>query len=499
MTVAFRQDPVGGFDPHGETTGPTAELWTTGLMYETLVRLAPGYGFEPLLALSWDVSDDLLTWTFALREGVEFSDGAAFNAAAVKANFDHIFEVAASAGATLGRYFGAEDVEVIDEYTVAFHLSTPNSLFPLYLGQFPTGMVSPDAIADGVDLATEAVGTGPFLLDDVRPGNEVRFVRNPGYWGEDAQGTQLPYLDELTFRVMTDASQRLNAVRTGEAEIGMFLDISQKNQVGEAVAVIDPTSRLGAFTINSEAEPWTDPRLRQALSAALDREALLRVSQAGVGEPAFGLFPSQSDYYDPAVEAPEGSPYGHRDLELVGELLADAGYPDGLDVREQTIMAQAEWPDMVRAAESALAMLDEAGIHLGGVEVCPLAECGSIRRSGDWAMTTNPFPFPGDPYFTVYQMYSPTGTYNHGNGNFEHAGELSAELAAALDAPLEARSEDRFDLARAAQQALLVALPPASIPLFLMPQFDAAVTDVVNYDVRPYNLQRVWANVGFAS
>ena len=249
-------------------------------------------------------------------------------------------------------------------------------------------------------------------------------------------------------------------------------------------------------TFNSTAKPFDDERVRQAFSLALDRDALLKVAEGDVGETAFGLFPKSSPYYDASVESPDGAPYSHQNVEKAKQLLADAGYPDGLDLGDQTIMAQSEFPDLARAAEAAVEMLNQAGIHFKGVQVCPLTECGAIRKSGKWTATTFAFPEAGEPYILIDQLYSSTGKFNIGDGNLQSLWDLSS-TDATVKAPLAAPGDTRFELGQTAQQALLETMPGTAVQMFFMPQFDATQTDVVNYTFGSYFLQRDWAHVGF--
>ena len=157
--------------------------------------------------------------TFQLREGVVFHDGTAFNAEAVKYNIDRILDpdTIATPRASLAVI---ESVEVIDEHTVRFNLARPWGAGFGMLADRGGVMSSPTAIeALGPDYGWNPSGTGPFKVKEVITGTLVHLVRNEDYWGRDEHGNQLPYLDEVTIRVIRDETVRAAALRTGEVDV----------------------------------------------------------------------------------------------------------------------------------------------------------------------------------------------------------------------------------------------------------------------------------------
>ena len=169
--------------------------------YDTLV-VREGGEFKAGLAETWDISDDGLTYTFHLKEGVKFSDGADLNAEAVKTSLEAAFSNLGDYIASFGKIGTlTESIEVVDEHTVAIHLTTP------YYGVLndlamcnPMGIVSPNAFNEDLttkeELMTQTMGTGPYMYAGDGDGTSYTFVRNPNYWGEQ------PDVDEFTVKVM---------------------------------------------------------------------------------------------------------------------------------------------------------------------------------------------------------------------------------------------------------------------------------------------------------
>ena len=212
----------------GEPTALDAVLGRSGVdayfwhqIYDQLVDankdLTPRV--ETSLATSWKISKDPDAITFELREGVSFHDGTPFNAEAVKFNIERILDPA-TAATPRASLTVIESVDVLDTHRVRFNLKRPWGAGLNMLADRGGVLNSPAKILElGRDYAWNPAGTGPFKVDKVIVGTMVHMVRNENYWGVDEFGNRLPYLDEITIRVIRDQTVLASALRTGEIDL----------------------------------------------------------------------------------------------------------------------------------------------------------------------------------------------------------------------------------------------------------------------------------------
>ncbi|TLP77448.1 ABC transporter substrate-binding protein [Nesterenkonia sphaerica] len=269
-------------------------------VYEGLVRLDEDGEIQPLLAESWDISDDGQEYTFHLQEGVTFHDGTAFDAEIVKFSLERLDQWSANTPEALD---AIESVEVVDDYEVTVALSEPdyNALFWL---AGPLGaMFSPDSVED---LATEANGTGPFEFVSYENAVRMEFARNEDYWAEPAgvAGVELVYYE--------DASAAANAIRTGGVDAVLrseAFDQFESFEADEDIEVRVGTSQgVVVMSMNPDHEALAQDEVREAIHHAIDKEAVLAAATAGYGEilggPSVPTDPYYSDFtgtyaYDP--------------------------------------------------------------------------------------------------------------------------------------------------------------------------------------------------------
>lgn len=298
--------------------------------YESLLRVNPPGAdepIEPVLAESWEISEDGLTWTFHLREGVAFHDGEPLTADAVKQSID---TAAANAGASF-IWFPLESVNVIDDLTVEIVTSYPASVDLIAASLYGAWIVSPKALdAAAADEAYfEAgieAGTGPYMLESYTPDQEVLMTAYEDYWGgwDDAQ------YDKVLVQIVPEAVQQQQMLEGGEVDLA--LRIPQENYGDfadrEGYTLVDePTyfNYVGFF--NTLRPPFDDPKVRQALSYAIPYQDIIDVSTFGYATQARGAVPAGVWPYSEDVNQ-----YS-QDLDMARTLLAEAGYADGFDMR----------------------------------------------------------------------------------------------------------------------------------------------------------------------
>ena len=310
--------PVLTLDP-GVAAGTQAQTVRVQIM-ETLVRMnTDTAAIEPLLAESWEVADDNVTWTFHLRDGIQWSDGTPVTAGDVVASISRIIDPAAG----MGRANDLREiavVEAVDDDTVKVVTSAPSGTLLRILALDSASVLTASSIAEyGADVGWHPVGTGPFKYESHVAEQSITLVRNDNYWGNK------PEADGIRFITVPEAATRLTMLETGEADIVVDVPGSEVERVRglEGVGLIERSNtRLGHLGINVSKPPFDNVLVRQALNYAIDRDAIVAGILRGVGVPAdsivaptvVGYAPQDRYGYDPAKSK---------------ELLAEAGYPNG--------------------------------------------------------------------------------------------------------------------------------------------------------------------------
>lgn len=298
------------------------------LVTEGLTRINPEGGEPkvlPVLATEWSVSDDGKTWTFKLREGVNFHDGTPFNAEAVKFNIERMLDPETKALARAA-FSMIQSVEVVDEHTVNIITEEPFAALPAQLAYSPMAMNSPTQVQalGNEDYHTAPMGTGPFKFVYHKKGEEVRLEANPEYWGG------APYLDAVLMRPIPETAARLLALESGESQViyhvpprdaQRFID---DPSLGIEV-LTPPPQRLIFIGMNVQWGPFQDVRVRQALNYAVDKEAIVNNIFLGLTQVTDSPLPPTALCY-------HSTKYYEYDPDKARQLLADAGYPDGFEV-----------------------------------------------------------------------------------------------------------------------------------------------------------------------
>jgi len=337
--------------PHLDpTTGAAAAIdeIVYANVFEGLTRLTPNGTVAPALAESWSVSPDGLSWTFRLRPNVKFSDGSAFNAATVRFSLMRIV-ADGSTNAQKALFAPIRAVDVVDEHTVAIHLSRPMANLPYLLAWGDAAMVSPASAATN---GTAPVGTGPYRLARWQRGGELELARREDYWG------RAPRTDRVVFRFIGDPAAAFAAIRAGDVDA--FPNYPAPETVGElkrnpALRVTQGLSEGKVImAMNNARAPFNDIRVRRALSYAIDHQNIIDGAMFGFGQPIGSHYSRQADGYVDLTAV-----YPH-DVEKARQLLTDAGYPNGLDV---TLRIPPR-PYATRSAEVLVSQLAQVGVRV---------------------------------------------------------------------------------------------------------------------------------------
>lgn len=292
-------------------------------VYDGLVRYKDGtLEVEPSLATAWEISEDGTVYTFTLRDGVTFHDGSAFDAEAVKFNFDRMLDESHPYHNTgpfpLAFFFSAvESVDVIDPLTVQFTLNAPYAPFLSNLA-YPTGLiVSPAAVAEhGADFGRNPSGTGPFKFAEWRSKEAVVVEKNVGYWDGDAK------LDAVVFRPITDANTRTAEMLAGGIDLMVEVPPVALSEFQDDTYTVHEQAgpHVWFLILNAKEGPFADKRIRQAANYAINKSAIVNDVLEGTAAVAAGPTPPAFAWaYNEALE-----PYPY-DPAKAKELIAEAG------------------------------------------------------------------------------------------------------------------------------------------------------------------------------
>ncbi|MCZ6887158.1 MAG: ABC transporter substrate-binding protein [Gammaproteobacteria bacterium] len=310
------------------------------------------------LATSWEISTDPDAITFHLREGVTFHDGTPFDAQAVKFNIERVLDPRTKATPRASMTV-IESVDVVAEHIVRFNLKRPWGAGLGMLADRGGVMNSPTGVAAlGRDYGWNPSGTGPFRIDKVVTGTYVHLVRNERYWATDEHGNSLPYLDEVTIRVIRDQTVLSAALRTGEIDVAYlpYKDVSAflrddrfqiETMEGGGIAL------LLAFDVAKP--PLDNVNLRLAIAHAVNPEVINRAiffNRVMIADS--GMWPVGSWVHDPDVPRP------YYDPEKAKQYMREGGKPDGFEFTTVTNNS----PINVPAAEIVRAMLKKIGITM---------------------------------------------------------------------------------------------------------------------------------------
>jgi peptide/nickel transport system substrate-binding protein len=317
-------------DPAQGSNDP--EILLNRSLYDYLIEVLPDRSIAPNLATAWTISDDGLTYSFALREGVQFHDGSQLSSADVVFTFNRLKEVQSPALNLLGEF----EISAPDSATVEFTLTAPNADFLYGVGDrfaliLKDGTAAPNELASGDNPYVNFNGTGPFVLTEYKEGERAVVTKNPNYWWEDK-----PALESIEFVFINDPVTQVNALRSGDVDFIFKISpdqISGLESESGITLIQKATNQHPVIRLRTDVGPGQDVRVRQAFKYATDREQLNELVLEGRGVvgnndpigPAYGAFFASdivNQTYDPQKSC---------------DLLAEAGYADGLEMTLQTI------------------------------------------------------------------------------------------------------------------------------------------------------------------
>jgi peptide/nickel transport system substrate-binding protein len=315
ITVAIQLEP-----PNLDPTGGAAQAIDSVLysnVFEGLTRFMADGSVVAGLAKSWDISDDGLTYTFMLNEDVMFHDGTDMNADDVKFSLDRA-RADDSTNAQKGLFADIADVTVVDPLTVQVTLAQPNGSFLFNMAWGDAVIVAPESIET---IASNPIGTGAFAFSDWIQGDRLELLRNDAYWGD------APALESATFRFISDPTAAFAAVMAEDVDAFVGFPAPENLPQFEAdprfQVLVGNTEGETILSMNNQMPPFDNVLVRQAVSLAIDRQAIIDGAMFGYGTPIGTHFaPHNPDYVDLIANSA-------HDPDRARELLAEAGFADG--------------------------------------------------------------------------------------------------------------------------------------------------------------------------
>jgi len=360
-----------GFNPQLFTSGTTYDASSVPI-YNRLVEFKTGTTeLQPGLAEKWDVSEDGKTYTFHLRKGVkwqttkDFKPTRTFNADDVVFSFERQLDKNNKYHGVSGgsyEYFEGMDmpkliakIEKVDDYTVRFTLTRPEAPFLADLGMDFASILSKEYADNMLKAGTpekldlNPVGTGPFVLQQYQKDSRILYKANPDFWGTK------PKIDRLVFSITPDASVRYAKLQKGECQVMPYpnpADIASMKKDTKINLMEQPGLNVGYLSFNTEKKPLDNVKVRQALTMAVNKQAIIDAVYQGAGQAAKNLIPPTMWGYNNDVKD-----YAY-DPAKAKELLKEAGMPDGFSIdlwampvqrpynpnaRRMAEMVQADW------------------------------------------------------------------------------------------------------------------------------------------------------------
>ncbi len=312
--------------PRDVAPGPEDAFYMSSILYvwEPLVAIGPGQQPTPKLATGWESNDEKTEWTFDLKQGVTFHDGVPFNADAVMANYERYSNMHGKRSSFYTFHFTAvypnfESIEKTGEYQVKMTFSEPFALLPYNMANFGSAMYSPDSFDETTDFVTIAQGTGPFKLVEHERNEYVLLEANEDYYGEKAK------IKNIRIRIIPDPQTRFSALQAeeimGVLDLGSLTpELTKQLLEDDRFDLSYDKSTISHYvSTNGTRFPFNDPRMKTALSLAIDRELLVNEFYNGYPEPTINIL----NYASPFAKTIQPVYDLERAEELVEEVIGD--------------------------------------------------------------------------------------------------------------------------------------------------------------------------------
>ncbi|MCW2240083.1 ABC transporter substrate-binding protein [Azospirillum canadense] len=431
---------------HPLRTRVNPEYLVAELLYSGLTRLGPEMTAEPDLAESWSPDASLTEWTFTLRPGLTFHDGSPCTAKDVVATFTAILDPkTASPGRT--NVGPIKEVVARDDRTVLIRLQSPFADLPVTLA-YTNARIIPAAVIEGDldSLSRTAIGTGPFKLVSFEPDRKIVVERNPAYY-DPAR----PYVDRVEVLVYPDRTAEASALISGDTDLMMATAPGEFQRLGKASGVKTlrvPSGQFLNVNMGCDQKPFSDVRVRRALALTIDRDAMVGFVAGGYGTPG------NDSPVSPAYHFYKEMPLRKADVAQAKKLLAEAGYPNGVDL---TLIASDKPGTRTDLAVAIREMAKAAGFRIQ-VQTMPHATyLDQVWKKGNFYVGFYNMQATADAIFSL--LYTSDAAWNETRWNNSAFDALVAEARTKTD------EAERQALYAKAQQLMHDEIPSV-IPVF---------------------------------
>lgn len=343
VVVGVQQD-IDSLDPHKATAAGTKEILFN--IFEGLVKVDENGSLINAVASEHKISDDGLVYTFTLRENVKFHNGNKVTAEDVKYSLERASGLL-DGTALISTLKTIQSVDIVDEQTVQVTVGSANTelIYSFVAAIIPAG--------SGEDAEGTPIGTGPFSFASYKPQEGIVVKKHADYWQEG-----LPYLDEVTFKIINSPDTALIDLRGGSIDIYPYLTDSQTSELKDSFQILAaPSNVVQALFLNNAEAPLDNVKVRQAICYALDKDSVNEFVMGGNSTPvSSAMLPTLKEYY---VELNDMYGTG-ANIEKAKQLLTEAGYPNGIDLE---ITVPSNYEVHVQTAEVIAEQLKAAGIN----------------------------------------------------------------------------------------------------------------------------------------
>jgi peptide/nickel transport system substrate-binding protein len=416
-------------------------------------------------------------YVFTLRKGVKFQDGTDFNAEAVKFNLErHMND---PKGTRIQDVKDITGIETPDANTVRITLKGPFAPFTNKLTYGAGYMLSPTAVqklGDNLQRDLTGAGSGPYKFVQWQPDNQIVLERNPDFWGKDADGTQLPYLDRIVLKPFPDENVRLTNLKTGDADVLLgnppYKDVQDLRQSPDLTVNELPGLGFQFLFLNTQKAPFDNPAVRRALSYAINRDQIHDAVLFGTGNVVQLPVPPSI----PWAYVSDNQPYAKQDIAKAKQELASAGLssvPFSLQISNAS-------PELQQVAELIKDQTKEAGFQVD-IQLIEFATIVQNGNSGDYQALSLGWSGGVDPDDDLYSLF-------YTKAGFNFAKYSNPQVDKLLDDGRTNLGQDQRAQAYKAAQTILLDDQPMVV-IYSQPQISTVRKNVQNY---PQNYNGYW-------
>jgi len=349
ITWALEQDPV-HVAPYGAIL--TSNHWGKQAAYDSLVEWDKDLNLKPALATSWKIAADQKSITFQLRKGVKFHNGKELDSGDVKYSVEQMLNPPLPGSVTTVSQVPAFlGVDAVSKYVARLNLKARDARVFGFLAWGRYSPIVPAGLYDQINVARNAIGTGPYRMVGFNPNDRVEYVANKDFWK-----SYQPYMDAMTLKTLTDEQARIAALRAGAID-GATLSVDGANAVKGDSNLVVLKGGTAAFrelqlTIKGDPQPWHDVRVRQAVNLAIDRQAIINTVYGGNGNFSGIVPPGYGPW--PLTQAELKTKYQKVNLVKAKALMAAAGQSKGFSVKLSTFSTPLDFQQVASVIKSQL-------------------------------------------------------------------------------------------------------------------------------------------------